>query len=93
MKTIDPTILADLCAEIAENTDCNNHGNAILIACKCFGYTDLSCVLSSVILLHDRAGHISSDLLFIRKRIFETMMINIFNDYGKDVYNLIKKSY
>ncbi len=93
MKEINIQEFVKMCYRAEFQTDNNDHSRAIMEALKFFGYSDLICILSTVILLHDRKGSISSDLMEIRKRIRETMYINVFNDYGKDILNELKKCF
>jgi hypothetical protein len=85
--------LANLCSQIAELTDNNNHTEAIKIVCGFLGYEDLHCVLCEIERLHDKAGHISYELICVRKSVYDRLMKNLYSDYCMLVYESIKKSF
>ena len=85
--------LKDLCSEIRELTDCNNHTKAKKIVCGFLGYEDLHAILCEVENLHDKAGSLSTELQSIRRKIGEVMLRNIYADYCQGVYDEIKKAY
>lgn len=85
--------LQNLCSQIKELTDSNNHTEAKKIVCGFLGYDDLHAVLCEVEKLHDKAGSLSPELQAIRRKIGEVMLRNIYSDYCASVYNAIKDSY
>ena len=94
MKTeITDEQLKNLCSQIEELTDNNNHTEAVKIVCGFLGYEDLHAILCEVENLHCIAGSLSLELSKIRRKCHETMLKNIYSDYCTSVYIAIKNAY
>lgn len=93
MENIDNENLDMLCAEIKKLTKLNDHTGAIKIACCVLGYDDLHFVLSSIEMAQQQNGSLSSEMLFIRTKCFDKLMMNLYSDYCAKIYNDVKSSF
>lgn len=94
MKTeITDAQLKNLCADIAELTDNNQHTQAKKIVCGLLGYDDLHSILCEVEKQHDKTGYLTNEMGAIRRKIGEVMLRNIQSDYCSRVYESIKNAY
>ncbi|CAB4143021.1 hypothetical protein UFOVP449_104 [uncultured Caudovirales phage] len=89
-KTVD---VSDLVKQIQNNTDRNDHTNAVLELAKFLKQKDETEILNSIMNIHDKLGSMPSGLSKLRGEILDQLLKTVKAKHGYDIYTQIKSAF
>ena len=86
-------LFLEMCKQVADQTDSNDHTGAKLTVAKYFKLKYFIRVFEFVEFLYNADGAMLSDLGSIRRRSGEAMMTYLKDELTKEQYNILDKSF
>lgn len=87
-----PSIII-LSKKIEKLTDINDNNKAVLELAKFLKEKKAISSINSIIKMHDNFGHMTSELIGIRRQILSNLLKKLKNKYGEVDYKIIDNSY
>ena len=87
-----PSIII-LSKKIEKLTEINDHNKAVLELAKFLKEKKAISSINSIMKMHDNFGHMTSELIGIRRQILSNLLKKLKNKYGEVDYKIIDNSY